>query len=143
MYPHKEADDKVLFHLNHVVKIRKFTIVVRDYSFSTYARFSKKLPFPTPDTHRYLCVSGGKKCSFFEKFACVLNERSLIVSPETDIIINSIYHFNHLIYFQSKELLFITGRSNAKSIAPANNLSGVMEHDVNRRFTDCSCSSRS
>ena len=34
----------------------------RDHSFSTYAEFSKKLTFLTPDTHTYVCVSEGKKC---------------------------------------------------------------------------------
>ena len=33
------------------------------------AKFSKKPEhFLPPDTHTYVCVSGGKKCSFFEKF---------------------------------------------------------------------------
>ena len=40
------------------------------------------------------------------------------------------FQFSHLIYFGPKELLFITGRSNARGIVPQNNLSGVMEHDV-------------
>ena len=35
---------------------------VRDDLFSTYAKFSKKLTFLTPDTHTYVCVLGGKKC---------------------------------------------------------------------------------
>ena len=36
--------------------------------------FPKKEHFLPPDTHTYVCVSGGKKCSFFEKFAvlCLL-----------------------------------------------------------------------
>ena len=34
-----------------------------------YAKFSEKSKhFLPPDTHPYLCVSGGKKYSFFEKF---------------------------------------------------------------------------
>ena len=33
-----------------------------------HARFSEKRTFLTPDTHRYMCVSGGKRRSFFEKF---------------------------------------------------------------------------
>ena len=34
------------------------------------AKFSEKRTFlaPSPDTHTYVCVSGGKKCSFFGKF---------------------------------------------------------------------------
>ena len=30
--------------------------------------FSKIEHFLPPDTHTYVCVSGGKKCSFFQKF---------------------------------------------------------------------------
>ena len=30
-------------------------------SFTTYATFSEKLKFFTPDTHTSVCVSGGKK----------------------------------------------------------------------------------
>ena len=32
------------------------------------AKFHEKQTFLTPDTHTYVCVSGSKKCSFFEKF---------------------------------------------------------------------------
>ena len=35
---------------------------VRDHPLSTYTKFSEKLIFLIPDTHTYLCVSGGKKC---------------------------------------------------------------------------------
>ena len=48
------------------------------HPFSTYTKFSEKLTFLTPwcahicvhvpDTHIYVCVSGGKKCWFFRKF---------------------------------------------------------------------------
>ena len=34
----------------------------RDHSFSTFAKFSEKLTFLTPDKHTYVCESGGKKC---------------------------------------------------------------------------------
>ena len=38
-------------------------IISKDYSFSTYENVSEKLTFLTPpDTHTYVCVSGGKKC---------------------------------------------------------------------------------
>ena len=30
--------------------------------------FAKNEHFLSPDTHAYVCVSGGKKCSFFAKF---------------------------------------------------------------------------
>ena len=32
------------------------------HPFSTHAKFSEKLIFLNPDTHAYVCVSGGKKC---------------------------------------------------------------------------------
>ena len=32
-----------------------------------HAKFFEKRTFITPDTHRYVCVSGGKKCLFFGK----------------------------------------------------------------------------
>ena len=32
------------------------------YSFSTFAKFSEKLTFLTPDMHTLVCVLGGRKC---------------------------------------------------------------------------------
>ena len=46
----------------------------RDHSFRTYAKVSEKSTFLAPDTHTYVCVSGGKKCYFSENFVYVLNE---------------------------------------------------------------------
>ena len=40
------------------------------------------------------------------------------------------FQISHIIYLDPKEILFITGRRNARCIVPANNFSGVMEHDV-------------
>ena len=37
------------------------------HTFSTYAKFSKKLTFLPPDTHTYVCVSGGKEMLVFGK----------------------------------------------------------------------------
>ena len=39
-----------------------------------HAKFSEKRTFFTPGTHTYVCVSGGKKRSFFGKFGvlCIL-----------------------------------------------------------------------
>ena len=33
-----------------------------------HAKFSEKRTFLTPDTYKYVCVLGNKKCSFFGKF---------------------------------------------------------------------------
>ena len=33
-----------------------------------HTKFSEKRTFLPPDMHTYVCVSGGKKCSFFGKF---------------------------------------------------------------------------
>ena len=35
-----------------------------------HAKFSEKQTFLTPWYHKYMCVSGGKKCSFSENLAC-------------------------------------------------------------------------
>ena len=40
---------------------------IRDHSFSAYAKVSGKLTFLTP-WYAHMCVSGGKRCSFFGKF---------------------------------------------------------------------------
>ena len=55
------------------VKFENFTLPW-DHSFSGYAKFSEKLTFLPPETHMYLCVSGGKKVSFSENFTYVLKE---------------------------------------------------------------------
>ena len=78
---HEEADDRILFHFSHGVKVGKFTSV-------------------------------------------------LIASPDTDVLVSSIYQFGQLIYFDLKKLWFITGRSSSRSIVPVHNLFDVMEHDV-------------
>ena len=41
--------------------------------------FPKNEHFVPPDMHTYVCVSGGKKCSFFEKFGvlCLLETHVL------------------------------------------------------------------
>ena len=51
---------------------------VGDHSFSTYAKFSEKLTFLSPDSHTYVCGSGGKNVSFSENFAYVLNKWFLV-----------------------------------------------------------------
>ena len=35
---------------------------IRGHPLSTYAKFSEKLIFLTPDTHMFVCVSGRQKC---------------------------------------------------------------------------------
>ena len=37
-----------------------------------HAKFSEKQNFLSPDRHKYLCVSRGKKCSFSENLACYI-----------------------------------------------------------------------
>ena len=48
--------------------------IATDHSFSTYAKSSENLNFLPPDTHTYVCMSGGKKFKFSEDFAYVLIE---------------------------------------------------------------------
>ena len=50
-----------------------FDSFVRGHPFSTYAKFSEKLAFLSPDTQMYVCVSGGRNVSFSKNFAYVLN----------------------------------------------------------------------
>ena len=52
--------------------------VVRDHPFSTYAKFSVKLTFFTPETNTFVYVSRGKNVSFSENFAYLLNGWTLI-----------------------------------------------------------------
>ena len=49
----------ILFEKGAKVKFLKF---LRDHPFSTYVNFPKNYHFLPPDTHKYVCVSGSKKC---------------------------------------------------------------------------------
>ena len=40
----------------------------RKQSTPNFSKNEDFLPPPSPDTHTYVCKSGGKKCSFFGKF---------------------------------------------------------------------------
>ena len=51
--------------------------IATDHSFRTCAKSSENLNFLLPDTHTYVCMSGGKKCKFSEDFAYVLIQWSL------------------------------------------------------------------
>ena len=48
--------------LLRIVTVHIGSIHKEHHSFRTYAKFSKKLIFLTPDTRTYVCVSGVKKC---------------------------------------------------------------------------------
>ena len=50
---------KVKEHGNHEYIVCKR---IRDYSFNTFVKFSKKLTSLTPDMHMYVRVSRGTKC---------------------------------------------------------------------------------
>ena len=43
----------------------------KDHSFSMDAKFSEKLTFLTPNMHKYVCVSGEKKCLALWKIFCI------------------------------------------------------------------------
>ena len=55
-----------LFHVLEILIIEEYLssilILVRDHSFSTYAKFYEKLRFVPSYTHTYVSVSGGNKC---------------------------------------------------------------------------------
>ena len=61
--------------------------VIRNHPSSTYAKFSEKLKFLPPDTHTFVCGSGGKKCLFFGK--CCVRTKWMILQILKD---------NHLLY---------------------------------------------
>ena len=42
----------------------------RCFKKTKHAKFSKNEHFLPPDTHTYVCVSGGKKCPFFRNLPC-------------------------------------------------------------------------
>ena len=78
---HEEADDRMMFHLNHAIKVDKFQKVV-------------------------------------------------IASPDTDVFICSVYHFNHWIYFNLEELWVVSGRSNAVVATPVHNIANELDSNV-------------
>ena len=63
--------------------------LVRDHSFSTYAKSSEKQNFLPPDTHR--CVV--RNVSFLENLVYVLNEWSLVSYPSFSFFINTLKSF--------------------------------------------------
>ena len=52
----------VFYNSGHGMIKDSHTVLERSHPFSTYAKISEKLTFVTPDTHTYVCISGGKKC---------------------------------------------------------------------------------
>ena len=63
--------------------------------------FSKNEHFLTPDTHTYVCASGGKKCSFFGKFGVLC------------FLVTSVLRFALLPYYRGYnvwwKIIFIVG----------------------------------
>ena len=55
--------------------------------------FPKNERFLTPDTHTYVCVSGGKKRSFFGKFGVL------------SILVTSVLRFAVLLYYRGIEIM--------------------------------------
>ena len=74
---HEEADDRILFYVNHGVKVEKFRSVI-------------------------------------------------IASPDTDIFICSIYHFNRFVFFGLNELWFRT----SKLVVPVHDIVNDIDSDV-------------
>ena len=54
----------------------------------------------------------------------------IIASPDTDVLVSSIYHFGQLMFFDLKELWFITRPSSSRFIIPVHDLVNVMESDL-------------
>ena len=63
--------------------------------------FSKNELFLSPDTHRYVCVSGGKKCSFFRKFVMLY----FLVMPLLSFAFLPHYRRNHTFFDFSASVL--------------------------------------
>ena len=64
MQVNKEFYSCVTFNYQQITR----TSALRDRSFNRYAKFIEKLTFLPLETHKCVCVSGGKKCKFFGKF---------------------------------------------------------------------------
>ena len=79
-------DDEIRCYIPYAVGNKAKGRILKRDKITKGAKFSKKRTFLTPDTHTYMCVSGGKKCLFFKKFggACFL------VTPVLSKLIN--YH---------------------------------------------------
>ena len=62
---HRLLPTNCLSVFDHFVSFALNELLARDHLFSTFAKFPEKLmplSLPSPDTHTYVCVSGGKKC---------------------------------------------------------------------------------
>ena len=72
----------------------------------------------------------------------------IIDSPDTDVLVSSIYHFGQLMFFDLKELWFITGRSSSRFIIPVHDSVNGMESDLidilpaAHALTDCDTTSK-
>ena len=77
---HEEADDRIMFHVNHAVKIGNF-------------------------------------CSI------------AIASPDTDVLVAAIHHYNKFIYFDLEELWFISGKSESRTVLPIHDLVNEIDTD--------------
>ena len=74
MYPNFDLWMPTLF--------RFILVVFAEESVRSYAKFSDKWTFLTPWAYTFVCVSGGKKCSFFVKFCSSLGFLSLHIDME-------------------------------------------------------------
>ena len=90
-----------LFHNYEFFWVKPSTIVLIsvDYSFSTFAKVSKKLYFLHPDTGTYVCISGGKNVKFFRKFC---GRTKWMIPWEISNIVGVIMLLFDLLLFQNK-----------------------------------------
>ena len=77
---HEEADDRIMFHVNHAVKIGNFRSIA-------------------------------------------------IASPDTDVLVAAIHHYNKFIYFDLEELWFISGKSESRTVLPIHDLVNEIDTD--------------
>ena len=77
---HEEADDRIMFQVNHAVKIGDFRSIA-------------------------------------------------IASPDTDVLVAAIHHYNKFIYFDLEELWFISGKSESRTVLPIHDLVNEIDTD--------------
>ena len=78
---HEEADDRMIFHANHTVKVENYSKII-------------------------------------------------IASPDTDVFINSIHHFNCWKYADLEELWVVSGKSGSQQAFPVHELINKMDGNV-------------
>ena len=54
----------------------------------------------------------------------------MVVSPDTDVFVNAVYHFTQWIYCGLEELWILSGKSGGNKIFPVHNLVQAMDNNI-------------